>query len=56
MDYDHNIIITPKGEYRYDPDFDHYVRVPEDREQTHLAQFGWLYICVCILAIAVYFR
>lgn len=51
-----DIIHTPKGRFRYDADFDHYVRVPEAKEQTHLAQFGWLYICVCILAIAVYFR
>jgi len=53
---DKDIIHTPKGRFEYDADFDMYRRLPEPRELTHLSQFGWVYICVCILGIAVYFR
>jgi hypothetical protein len=53
---DDNIIETNRGRFEYDPDFDYYRRVPEPKELTHLSQFGWVYICVGILAIAVYFR
>ena len=54
---DRDIFIqTKQGRFEYDPDFDYYRRVPEPQELTHLSQFGWVYICVGILAIAVYFR
>ena len=51
MDNDHNLIITPKGQYQYNPDLDHYVPVPEANEQTHLAQFGWIYVCAVLTVV-----
>jgi hypothetical protein len=53
MDNDHNLIITPKGQYAYDADFDIYRRVPEARDLTHAEQFGWVY-AVLILMVAAY--
>lgn len=55
MDTDHNIIITPKGQYQYDPDFDIYRRVPEPGDQTHWQRYGWIYVFAVLLAITVIF-
>jgi hypothetical protein len=49
-----DIIDTPKGRFRYDADFDHYVRLPEARDLTHWSQFGWIYVCAVLTAICYY--
>ena len=36
--------------YAYDADFDVYRRVPDAQEWTHVSQYGWIYICVFVLA------
>jgi hypothetical protein len=48
MDNDHNLIITPKGQYAYDPDSDCYTRVPTEQDLTHWNQFGWLYVIAAL--------
>ena len=37
--------------YAYDADFDVYRRVPDAQELTHMGQYGWIYICVFVLAV-----
>lgn len=51
MDNNHNIIITPLGQYEYDSDFDVYRRVPSSQETTALAQYGWIYLCLFLTAL-----
>ena len=51
MDYDHNIILTPKGQYAYDPDYDCYYRVYTEQDLTHWSKFGWLYVIVLLAAL-----
>jgi hypothetical protein len=40
--------------YEYDADFDIFRPVPEPQEQTHMAQFGWLYLCILAVAFSYY--
>jgi len=40
--------------YEYDADFDIFRPVPEPQEQTHMSQFGWIYICVAAMAFSYY--
>ena len=50
---DTNTITRPDGSrYEYDADFDVYRRVPEPHELTHMGQYGWIYICVFVLAFS----
>ena len=51
MDNDHNLIITPKGQYAYDPDYDCYTRVYTEQDLTHWNTWSWLYV---IAALAVF--
>jgi hypothetical protein len=48
MDNDHNLIITPKGQYTYDPDHDCYTRVHSHQDFSHWSRFGWLYIILAL--------
>jgi hypothetical protein len=52
-DHDHNLIITAKGQYRYDADCDCYYRVYTEQDLTHWNQFGWLYV-IATLAVFCY--
>ena len=48
---DTNTITRSNGQrYEYDADFDVYRRVPEPHELTHISKYGWIYICVFVLA------
>lgn len=47
-------IHTKQGQFEYDADFDYYRRVPEATEQSHLSQFGWIYVCAVLTAICYY--
>jgi hypothetical protein len=40
--------------YEYDADFDVFRPVPEPHEQTHMAQFGWIYFSIIALVIAYF--
>jgi hypothetical protein len=51
MDYDHNLIITPKGQYQYDPESDCYTRVPSEQDLSHWNTYSWLYIIFALTAI-----
>ena len=51
MDNDHNLIITPKGQYQYDPDYDCYYRVYSEQDLNHWNTYGWLYIILALAAI-----
>jgi len=48
MDRDHNLIVTAKGQYRYDADCDCYYRVYTEADLTHWNQFGWLYVIAAL--------
>ncbi len=54
MDNDHNLIVTAKGQYSYDSDFDVYRRVPDAEELTHIQQFGWIYVAVALTALCFF--
>jgi hypothetical protein len=54
MDNDHNLIITPKGQYVYDPDYDCYYRVCTREDLTHWNQFGWIYVIAILSAVCFY--
>ncbi len=54
MDNDHNIIITPKGQYTYDADFDCYRRVPDLQDHSHWNTYGWIYAVVLMSAFSIY--
>ncbi len=47
---DNTITRSNGSRYEYDADFDVYRRVPEPHELTHMGQYGWIYICVFVLA------
>jgi hypothetical protein len=50
MDNDHNLIITPKGQYAYDPDYDCYYRVYTAEDLNHWNTWGWLYVILALFA------
>ena len=52
MDNDHNLIITPKGQYQYDADSDCYCRVSSDL--TFWDSWGWIAV-ISVLTAIVYF-
>ncbi len=54
MDNDHNLIITARGQYSYDADFDVYRRVPEPRDLSHFEQFGWIYVTLLLTALCFF--
>ncbi len=54
MEHDQNLIITAKGQYAYDADYDIYRRVPEPRDLTHFQQFGWIYVLAILTAVTYY--
>jgi hypothetical protein len=54
MDNDHNLIVTAKGQYRYDEEYDCYYRVYTEQDLTHWNQFGWLYVLAVLTAICYY--
>lgn len=51
MDNDHNLIITPKGQYEYDSDFDVYRRVLDPQELTLAQRYGWIAVTVLLTAV-----
>jgi hypothetical protein len=50
MDYDHNIIITPKGQYQYDADHDCYSRV-DDKRESHWDRWSPIYAVVILVVL-----
>jgi hypothetical protein len=51
MDNDHSLIVTAKGQYKYDPDYDCYYRVYTEQDLTHWNQFGWIYVTLLLAAL-----
>jgi hypothetical protein len=54
MDNDHNLIITPKGQYQYDSDSDIYRRVPDPQTREAWDQYGWILVTLLLTAITYY--